>query len=139
MWYLKIYILYKTYFIEYKNIIMIFLVCGVSNNQQGRIIGGADSQPFEYPWLSALVFIDTREVFCGASLINSEYLLSAGIYFIYNDQIINIYLRNNIFFWTYIAHCFYPDMTPDLFDIVLHSHVMDLSLNEYANVTAKPG
>jgi hypothetical protein len=46
---------------------------------------------------------------------------------------------------SFTAHCFassepnvYPDTTPEDFNVVLHSHVMDLSVSEEYNENAKP-
>ncbi|XP_051904810.1 serine protease 27-like [Hippocampus zosterae] len=57
-------------------------VCGraVLNN---RIVGGQETSQGDWPWQASLQF-DTGKYFCGASLINSEWLLSAAHCFIRN-------------------------------------------------------
>uniref|UniRef100_A0A3Q2YTQ4 Tryptase gamma-like n=1 Tax=Hippocampus comes TaxID=109280 RepID=A0A3Q2YTQ4_HIPCM len=63
----------------------VFSVCGraVLNN---RIVGGQEASLGDWPWQASLQF-DTGKYFCGASLINSEWLLSAAHCFIRNIPI----------------------------------------------------
>lgn len=58
----------------------VFSVCGraVLNN---RIVGGQEASQGDWPWQASLQF-DTGKYFCGASLINSEWLLSAAHCFV---------------------------------------------------------
>ncbi|XP_043470163.1 trypsin-1-like [Leptopilina heterotoma] len=49
--------------------------CGLTNKQH-RIVGGVETQVNEYPWM-ALLFHKGR-FYCGASVINSRYVLTAA-------------------------------------------------------------
>ena len=69
-------------------------VCGrqkLSDND--RIVGGETAKRNEFPWQAAIVKRGTRKPFCGASLINSQYVLTAahcmnGIYKISSIEVI---------------------------------------------------
>ncbi|XP_064082078.1 proclotting enzyme-like [Macrobrachium nipponense] len=54
--------------------------CGVKNINpvQARILGGEVATYGEWPWQVALVHIATGKPFCGASLLNTRFLLTAG-------------------------------------------------------------
>lgn len=41
-------------------------------------MGGTNAKKFEFPWLVALVETDTRQPFCGGSIINDRFILTAG-------------------------------------------------------------
>uniref|UniRef100_A0A3Q2XRK2 Tryptase gamma-like n=1 Tax=Hippocampus comes TaxID=109280 RepID=A0A3Q2XRK2_HIPCM len=66
-------------------LLLLVTVCGraVLNN---RIVGGQEASLGDWPWQASLQF-DTGKYFCGASLINSEWLLSAAHCFIRNIPI----------------------------------------------------
>ena len=52
--------------------------CGHSN-RVSRIVGGIEAEENEYPWQAAiLVFFSENVHFCGGSVINSEYVLTAA-------------------------------------------------------------
>ncbi|CAG0897241.1 unnamed protein product, partial [Darwinula stevensoni] len=45
----------------------------------GRIIGGEDTKPGDYPWMAALLSeSNTTRPFCGGSLISPRHVLTAG-------------------------------------------------------------
>ncbi|KAF5299446.1 hypothetical protein FQR65_LT01026 [Abscondita terminalis] len=49
--------------------------CGITY-QHNRIVGGVETQVNEYPWM--VVLMNNNRFYCGASVINTKYLLSAG-------------------------------------------------------------
>ncbi|OXA39335.1 Transmembrane protease serine 9 [Folsomia candida] len=51
--------------------------CGVKPNED-RLLGAGVAIPHEFPWLVALVEADTRQPFCGGSIINDRIILTAG-------------------------------------------------------------
>ncbi|RWS27833.1 Transmembrane protease serine 9-like protein [Leptotrombidium deliense] len=52
-------------------------VCGVENPRE-KVVGGAElSWPNKYPWLVSLAFLNGTH-FCGASIINKNYLMTAA-------------------------------------------------------------
>ena len=49
--------------------------CGLPG-PSGRIVGGEEATPHQYPWMAAL-FIDDKW-FCGGTLISDEWVMTAG-------------------------------------------------------------
>ena len=49
--------------------------CGLPG-PSGRIVGGEEATPHQYPWMAAL-FIDDK-YFCGGTLISDEWIMTAG-------------------------------------------------------------
>ncbi|PSN57576.1 hypothetical protein C0J52_00497 [Blattella germanica] len=49
--------------------------CGITNKHH-RIIGGQETEVNQYPWMAQLIY--SGRFYCGASLINSMYLLTAS-------------------------------------------------------------
>jgi len=49
--------------------------CGIVN-QRARIVGGAEAEVNEYPWMALLILIGYQ--FCGGSLISSRWIISAA-------------------------------------------------------------
>ncbi|XP_011498156.1 PREDICTED: trypsin-1-like [Ceratosolen solmsi marchali] len=49
--------------------------CGITN-KQNRIVGGIETQVNQYPWVALLMY--RRRFYCGATVINSKYLLTAA-------------------------------------------------------------
>ena len=45
---------------------------------QSKILSGKSSLPKSFPWMAALVFKSSGKIFCGGSLINSQFILTAG-------------------------------------------------------------
>ncbi|CAL4117515.1 unnamed protein product [Meganyctiphanes norvegica] len=52
-------------------------VCGKAN-RVSRIVGGTETDENEYPWQAALVERQSSSVFCGGTLINDRYVLTAA-------------------------------------------------------------
>ncbi|CAH1402815.1 unnamed protein product [Nezara viridula] len=50
--------------------------CGMS--KKGRIVGGSKALPNEYPWMVMLVEGNTKDVLCGASIINTKVAITAA-------------------------------------------------------------
>lgn len=67
--------------------------------QSGRVVGGTNAMKFDYPWQAALVFPESRMAFCGGTLVNDRYIVTA-------------------------AHCF-PDPDPEGVQVLLHAHILD--------------
>ncbi len=67
----------------------------------GRIVDGETARINEFPWIVGLVYPGTRKPFCGGSLINDRYVLSAG-------------------------HCFNGNaLSKNRMEVLIHAHVMD--------------
>ncbi|ODN02523.1 Plasma kallikrein, partial [Orchesella cincta] len=78
-------------------------ICGKKDVPQGRIVGGDTTQKFEFPWIAAMlmkIHKPKRWSFCGASLINDRYAISA-------------------------AHCFEHGLTADKIQLLFHAHLLD--------------
>ena len=73
--------------------------CGGRTSGQ-RVVGGSNANPFEFPWIVALVSTGTRKAICGGTLINSLYVVTA-------------------------AHCFHE--TDRVYDVVVHAHDLQKS------------
>lgn len=63
--------------IEDKQIDYDALGCGI-NSAQARILGGRLSTSGDWPWQVALVHAPSKSAFCGASLINRHFVLTAA-------------------------------------------------------------
>ncbi|CAH0725548.1 unnamed protein product, partial [Brenthis ino] len=50
--------------------------CGLVMARKGRIVGGSDSLPAEFPWTASIWRQGTHQ--CGATVINDRWLLTAG-------------------------------------------------------------
>ncbi|ODM92213.1 Coagulation factor X, partial [Orchesella cincta] len=76
-------------------------VCGLRNDDD-RIVGGEDAKFNEFPWQAAIVKPGTRIPFCGGTLINSRYILTA-------------------------THCFWfaKKKASDM-EVLLHAHLLDM-------------
>ncbi|OXA51279.1 Transmembrane protease serine 11B-like protein [Folsomia candida] len=82
--------------------------CGRKPNAD-RIVGGEDAKRGEFPWIAGLVTAKTRKPFCGGTVINDRFILTA-------------------------AHCFKgPYMKKDNLQIVLGGHFMDLTSSKVAS------
>ncbi|CAG7825632.1 unnamed protein product [Allacma fusca] len=81
--------------------------CGIiPKNKQDRIVGGEDVALGEFPWQAALVVPGTRRPYCGASLINDRYVLTA-------------------------AHCFFfVNAQPQDVEVILHANLLDFKLTD---------
>ncbi|CAG7732401.1 unnamed protein product [Allacma fusca] len=92
---------------RYKTRILTNCACGIIHkNQQERIVGGENVEIGEFPWQAALVIPGTRKPFCGASLINDRYVLSA-------------------------AHCFFfVNVQPKDVEVILHANLLDFKLSD---------
>lgn len=53
---------------------------------RSRIVGGRTANTSEYPWMAVLVENLTGRAFCGASLINTKFVLTAGHCMINQDE-----------------------------------------------------
>ena len=56
--------------------------CGVAQRAT-RIVGGVETEVSEYPWQAGLVDKGSSSIWCGGSLLNSKWVLTAAhcIYF----------------------------------------------------------
>ncbi|CAG0899645.1 unnamed protein product, partial [Darwinula stevensoni] len=57
------------------------ICCGITGSidYPGRIVGGDDTAPWEYPWMAALLQTpSSRRPFCGGSLISPVHVLTAA-------------------------------------------------------------
>lgn len=52
--------------------------CGTSKHSEGFIIGGTFSKRGDYPWITALVNINTQKFFCGGTLITNSHVVTAA-------------------------------------------------------------
>lgn len=52
--------------------------CGTSVHSEGFIIGGTFTNRGDYPWITALVNINTQKFFCGGSLITNSHVVTAA-------------------------------------------------------------
>lgn len=52
-----------------------YLDCGIANK---RIVGGEQTEISHFPWQAGLVRKGGSQPFCGGSLINSKYVLTAA-------------------------------------------------------------
>ena len=43
-----------------------------------RIVNGVDAKKTEFPWIVAIVEANTRQPFCGASVINNRFVITAA-------------------------------------------------------------
>lgn len=59
------------------NTYVVWLECGLPTGIE-RIIGGEDAKRSEFPWMTALVAAGTRKPYCGGSLINDRFILTAA-------------------------------------------------------------
>ncbi|XP_037070708.1 chymotrypsin-2-like, partial [Pollicipes pollicipes] len=50
--------------------------CGVAS--PARVVGGAEATPGQYPWQAGLVSVGATRTFCGGSVINNRYVLTAA-------------------------------------------------------------
>lgn len=93
------------------------LDCGLASEGGDRIVGGNSALRGSYPWQAAVVEKGTRKPFCGGSLINDKFVLTA-------------------------SHCFPPDhdtSREENIEVLLHVHVLDASHLETTNPTAVRG
>ena len=51
--------------------------CGLAN-RRARIVGGEATELHEFPWQAGVVYAGSNRTWCGASLINSRYVLTAA-------------------------------------------------------------
>ncbi|ODM89518.1 Transmembrane protease serine 6, partial [Orchesella cincta] len=90
-------------------------LCGKKDVPQGRIVGGDTAEKFEFPWIAALLYKAQRRFrlsFCGASLINDRYAITA-------------------------AHCLGKDITADKIQLIFHAHVLDRKVGGDFNANDK--
>merc|ERR1719430_1951802 len=59
--------------------------CGVVNRRT-RIVGGVETQVNEYPWMAGLVRRGGTRTYCGGSVINNRYVLSAAHCTVINNR-----------------------------------------------------
>lgn len=52
--------------------------CECGRRSASRIVGGEEATPNEWPWQAALRFISNGEVFCGATLVQDSWLVTAS-------------------------------------------------------------
>ena len=51
--------------------------CRCGQKTLSRIVGGAEASVNEWPWMAALMYYNVQQ-FCGGSLINDRYVLTAA-------------------------------------------------------------
>ncbi|RWS26875.1 clotting factor B-like protein [Leptotrombidium deliense] len=78
----KVYQIVLTLFKKVK--ILTFLGCGYPRNLF-YIVGGDEASAHSMPWVSALLFKDSGHMYCGASLINEQFALTASHCVVFND------------------------------------------------------
>ena len=47
-------------------------------NRARRIVGGVETEIHEYPWQAGLVTPGSKRVWCGGSIINDQWILTAA-------------------------------------------------------------
>ncbi|XP_047469977.1 chymotrypsinogen A-like [Penaeus chinensis] len=52
--------------------------CECGRRSGSRIVGGEEATPNEWPWQAALRFLSNGEVFCGATLVQDSWLVTAS-------------------------------------------------------------
>ncbi|XP_042864709.1 uncharacterized protein LOC122248640 [Penaeus japonicus] len=52
--------------------------CECGRRSGSRIVGGEEATPNEWPWQAALRFMSNGEVFCGATLVQNSWLVTAS-------------------------------------------------------------
>ncbi|XP_057314060.1 zinc metalloproteinase nas-15-like isoform X2 [Hydractinia symbiolongicarpus] len=52
--------------------------CGVPSFQTSKVIGGVDAKPGAWPWQARLYKTNTKTSYCGASLISTNWLVTAA-------------------------------------------------------------
>ncbi|XP_057374914.1 trypsin-7-like [Daphnia carinata] len=50
--------------------------CGVSRKDEQRIVGGRPTEAYDYPWMAGLLY--KGALYCGATLINDRYVVTAA-------------------------------------------------------------
>lgn len=50
--------------------------CGQSTLGSGLIIGGKESPRGKWPWMVALIYVESNAFFCGGSLISKQHILT---------------------------------------------------------------
>lgn len=50
--------------------------CGRHDDAMARIVGGEEAEPHEFPWIVGISF--NRKWFCGGTLLNNEWVLTAA-------------------------------------------------------------
>ena len=50
--------------------------CGISRKDEHRIVGGLQTEAYDYPWMAGLLY--KGALYCGATLINDRYVVTAA-------------------------------------------------------------
>ncbi|KAF5295127.1 hypothetical protein FQA39_LY13278 [Lamprigera yunnana] len=68
--------------------------CGITY-KHNRIVGGVETQVNEYPWM--VVLMNNNRFYCGASVINTKYLLTAGhcVNSVSKDNLLAVFLDHD--------------------------------------------
>ncbi|KAK2721878.1 trypsin-1-like [Artemia franciscana] len=87
--------------------------CGYSlDDSEGRIVGGSEAPIGKYPWMAALIFRTGTRPFCGASLLNDRYAVTA-------------------------AHCIMGSIQPEDVDLILRDHDYKRSKEVYGQESVR--
>ncbi|RWS28859.1 trypsin-1-like protein [Leptotrombidium deliense] len=113
--------------------IVLHLPCGVSNESRARIVGGDDTVKGSHPWFAGLLKVlvnDYSEAFCGGTLINDRYVLTAG-HCIYNKDPKNISVALDFY---NIRDFEETEMVHEIEKIIVHKDYDDHPKNPKADI-----
>lgn len=63
---------------DYKETKVDLKICGLKVNASGLIVGGKATEINEWPWLASLFKSESKEFFCGGSIVSERHVLTAA-------------------------------------------------------------